>query len=46
MQEFLGSMEGAVFSGKLAARAIAQDYSSKINASSSKTHGEASLAIN
>lgn len=25
-QEFLGSMEGAVLSGKLAARAIAQDY--------------------
>ena len=46
MQEFLGSMEGAVFSGKLAARAIAQDYSSKITTSSSKTHGEASLAIN
>jgi 15-cis-phytoene desaturase len=26
MQEYLGSMEGAVLSGKLAARAIAQDY--------------------
>ena len=26
MQEFLGSMEGAVLSGKLAANAIAQDY--------------------
>ncbi len=27
MQEYLGSMEGAVLSGKLAAKAIAQDYS-------------------
>ncbi len=27
MQEFLGSMEGAVLSGKLAAQAISQDYS-------------------
>jgi 15-cis-phytoene desaturase len=26
MQQYLGSMEGAVLSGKLTARAIAQDY--------------------
>lgn len=33
MQELLGSMEGAVLSGKLAANAIAEDYSSKKTAS-------------
>jgi 15-cis-phytoene desaturase len=43
MQEYLGSMEGAVLSGKLAAVAIAQDYSPKSVASSSIVEGEASL---
>lgn len=33
MQELLGSMEGAVLSGKLAAGAIAKDYPSKTSAS-------------
>lgn len=32
MQRYLGSMEGAVLSGKLAARAIAEDYSPKTSA--------------
>ncbi|MBF2020143.1 MAG: 15-cis-phytoene desaturase [Hydrococcus sp. C42_A2020_068] len=43
MQEYLGSMEGAVLSGKLAAVAIAQDYSPKPVASSSTVEGEAPL---
>ncbi len=29
MQKYLGSMEGAVLSGKLAAQTIAQDYPAK-----------------
>jgi 15-cis-phytoene desaturase len=44
MQEFLGSMEGAVFSGKLAANAIAGDYSPKI-VSDAPVSGETQLAI-
>jgi 15-cis-phytoene desaturase len=44
MQEFLGSMEGAVFSGKLAAKAIAGDYSPKI-VSDAPVSGETQLAI-
>lgn len=41
MQRYLGSMEGAVLSGKLASCAIAQDYSPKTSASS--ISGEAAL---
>ncbi|MCU0534939.1 MAG: 15-cis-phytoene desaturase [Hydrococcus sp. Prado102] len=44
MQEFLGSMEGAVLSGKLAANAIASDYSPKI-VSDTQVSGETQLAI-
>lgn len=44
MQEFLGSMEGAVFSGKLAANAIARDYSPKI-VSDAQAPEETQLAI-
>jgi 15-cis-phytoene desaturase len=44
MQEFLGSMEGAVLSGKLAANAIAGDYSPK-TISDPPVSGETQLAI-
>jgi 15-cis-phytoene desaturase len=43
MQEFLGSMEGAVLSGKLAAIAIARDYSPKALSSPSEAKEKASL---
>lgn len=43
MQQYLGSMEGAVLSGKLAAQTIAQDYSANTVASESKQPKEASL---
>jgi 15-cis-phytoene desaturase len=41
MQEYLGSMEGAVLSGKLAARAIAEDYPATEIDDKSKTNLEA-----
>lgn len=43
MQKYLGSMEGAVLSGKLTAQTLAQDYPAKINPSSSEVSKEASL---
>ncbi|MGB5770594.1 MAG: 15-cis-phytoene desaturase [Crocosphaera sp.] len=43
MQKYLGSMEGAVLSGKLAAQTIAQDYPAKIIPSSPEATKEASL---
>ncbi len=43
MQKYLGSMEGAVLSGKLAAQTLAQDYPAKITSSSSEVSKEASL---
>ncbi|WP_107668650.1 15-cis-phytoene desaturase [Cyanothece sp. BG0011] len=43
MQKYLGSMEGAVLSGKLAAQTLAQDYPAKMNPSSSQAPKEASL---
>ncbi|EAZ89684.1 15-cis-phytoene desaturase [Crocosphaera chwakensis] len=43
MQKYLGSMEGAVLSGKLAAQTLAQDYPAKITSSSSEVPKEASL---
>jgi 15-cis-phytoene desaturase len=43
MQKYLGSMEGAVLSGKLAAQTIAQDYPAKITPLSSEATKEASL---
>ena len=36
MQEYLGSMEGAVLSGKLAVQAIAQDYPAASKATDSE----------
>jgi 15-cis-phytoene desaturase len=43
MQEYLGSMEGAVLSGKLAARAIAKNQPQKAFNSSSEVKNEATL---
>jgi 15-cis-phytoene desaturase len=43
MQEYLGSMEGAVLSGKLTAQAIDQDYPVKTTVSPSEVKGEPSL---
>ncbi|MDJ0843786.1 15-cis-phytoene desaturase [Crocosphaera sp.] len=43
MQKYLGSMEGAVLSGKLAAQTLAQDYPAKISPSPSDVTKEASL---
>ncbi len=43
MQKYLGSMEGAVLSGKLAAQTIAQDYPAEITPSPSEATKEASL---
>ncbi|MGF1488120.1 MAG: 15-cis-phytoene desaturase [Prochloraceae cyanobacterium] len=44
MQEYLGSMEGAVLSGKLAARKIAKDYTQSIGNKTSATKSEAAIA--
>ncbi|MDJ0597801.1 MAG: 15-cis-phytoene desaturase [Crocosphaera sp.] len=43
MQKYLGSMEGAVLSGKLAAQTLAQDYPAKMSLSTSEATKEASL---
>jgi 15-cis-phytoene desaturase len=43
MQQYLGSMEGAVLSGKLTAQAIAQEFSSEAIVPVLKTQGEAKL---
>ncbi|ACK64408.1 phytoene desaturase [Rippkaea orientalis PCC 8801] len=43
MQQYLGSMEGAVLSGKLAARAIAEDYPPNTVIPGSQAQKEASL---
>ncbi|MGK7874792.1 MAG: 15-cis-phytoene desaturase [Xenococcaceae cyanobacterium] len=43
MQQYLGSMEGAVLSGKLSAQAIARDYPLEVVAPPSKVSGEATL---
>ncbi|ACB53102.1 phytoene desaturase [Crocosphaera subtropica ATCC 51142] len=43
MQKYLGSMEGAVLSGKLAAQTLAQDYPAKIGPSQPEATKEASL---
>ena len=43
MQKYLGSMEGAVLSGKLAAQTIAQDYPAKTRLSQSESTPEAPL---
>ncbi len=43
MQKYLGSMEGAVLSGKLAAQTLAQDYPAKTSPSTPEVTKEASL---
>ncbi|GBF82692.1 15-cis-phytoene desaturase [Aphanothece sacrum] len=43
MQKYLGSMEGAVLSGKLAAQTIAQDYPANSTFSHQKSQKQASL---
>ncbi|MDJ0659757.1 MAG: 15-cis-phytoene desaturase [Crocosphaera sp.] len=43
MQKYLGSMEGAVLSGKLAAQTLGKDYPAKISPSTSDVTKEASL---
>ena len=43
MQKYLGSMEGAVLSGKLAAQTIAQDYPAETQLSQSESTPEAPL---
>ncbi len=43
MQKYLGSMEGAVLSGKLAAQTLAQDYPANLSPSTSEVTKEASL---
>ena len=43
MQEYLGSMEGAVLSGKLAAAAIAKDYPTAVNNQTSLSPSQATV---